>query len=95
MKKMHFPAISRPKFQRFPLQCLPWDHQTKPINQAFSKETESLGNTDADKSALKNSCPPVFLGNRHTEGTKKTCGKKLLAKKPKCFHFWSIYIQTR
>ena len=45
-----------------------------------------------DKSALINSCAPVFLGSRHTEGTKKLVGKSC-RQKPKCFPLCSIYIQ--
>ena len=46
-----------------------------------------------DKSALINSCPPVFLESRHTEGTKKLVGKSC-RQKSKRFHLWGIYIQT-
>ena len=45
-----------------------------------------------DKSALINICAPVFLGSRHTEGTKKLVGKSC-RQKPKCFPLFSIYIQ--
>ena len=31
-RKMHFPAICRPKFKSFPLRCLPWGHPTEPLN---------------------------------------------------------------
>ena len=46
-----------------------------------------------DKSALINSCAPVFLGIRHTEGTKKLVGKSY-RQKPKRFRLCSLYIQT-
>ena len=50
-------------------------------------------NTDIQKSSLINSCPPVFIESRHTEGTKKLVGRSC-CQKPKRFHLWDIYIQA-
>ena len=30
---MHFTAICRPSFQKFFLQCPPWDHPTEPLTK--------------------------------------------------------------
>ena len=90
---MHFPAISRLKFQRFSLQCQPRGHPTESLNQAFSKETESLGKYRCRQKCFDKQLPPVFLGSRHTKGTKKRVPKGC-CQKPKHFHLWSVYIQT-
>ena len=61
VSEVNFSAIWRPKLQKFPLRCPPWQHLMKIFNQVNSKETESLAKNRCRQKCLHKSLISVSV----------------------------------